>query len=526
VETQLGVIINDIKKLWEGLEFTQKFVIMILLVFSVAAITYIGIKSSEPEWGVLYSDLSESDASGVAESLKKSGYPFKFSDDRKTVLVPLKIKEDLRIKIAEEDIIQDSNPGFELLNKMQFGATDFQNKLTRQKIFQDELTRTIEKIKGVQKARVQIAEPDRSVFSDRDELPSASVMLILDVGYRLKPDQVKAIKNIVAYGVPRLTQERVFLTDQTGAALSDDAEKNPTGEDDYKTTFEKDTAKKVQKVLQNIVGLGNVTVEVSANINFDRTKTTIEKYLPASDKNGTPIGVLSNAKEEIETYDNGKKTANETETTETPEDTAATQTNSDKSYEKSRSSREYNVSKEISQVVYAPGKVERMTIAVALNKILTTKEKEEIKNLVASASGADETRGDTITITGMQFAVNPEEQENQIMNQLQNNSSTEFWIKNIAPLVVILILGLGGLFVLSSLLKKPVQGEVYDSNEFYSDNEQLDSEEGSYLPAGEMIPALETSLDPVMDKMKEDINATIMGNPSEAARLLQAFIKD
>ncbi len=113
----------------------------------------------EPEWGVLYSDLSDTDANAVIESLKKSGSPFKLSDDRKTVLVPLKVKEDLRLMIAQNDVIQESNPGFDLLNKMQFGATDFQNKLTRQKIFQDELTKTIERIRGVQKARFKLQNP-------------------------------------------------------------------------------------------------------------------------------------------------------------------------------------------------------------------------------------------------------------------------------------------------------------------------------------------------------------------------------
>ncbi len=73
-------------------------------------------------------------------------------------------------------------------------------------------------------------------------------------------------------------------------------------------------------------------------------------------------------------------------------------------YEKSRVTRNYNVSKEVRQVVYAPGTVQRMTIAVAINKILTTKERDEIRNLIVSASGADLNRGDMITLTGMQFA--------------------------------------------------------------------------------------------------------------------------
>ena len=522
METQLNVILNDIKKLWGGLEFMQKLVIMLLLVASIFAVSFIAIKSMEPEWGVLYSDLSDTDANAVIESLKKSGYPFKLSDDRKTVLVPLKAKEELRLMIAQNDIIQDSNPGFDLLNKMQFGATDFQNKLTRQKIFQDELIKTIEKIRGVQKARVQIAEPDRSVFSDKDETPTASVMLILESGTKLKSEQIKAIKNLVAYGIPRLTPDKVFVTDQSGLSLSEDSEGTNSSGDDYKSQFEKDTVKKVQKVIQNIVGAGNVSVEVSADINFDRTKTTTEKYIPSSDKEGVPVGVLNNVKDESEIYDNSKKTATDTTTPAT----SATPASPDKNYEKTRTSKEYNVSKEISQVVYAPGKVQRITIAVALNKILTTKEKDEIKKLVISASGADETRGDIITITGMQFAVNPEEQGTQILNQINKDNTGTMLVQNIAPLVVILALGLGALFVLSSLLKKPVAGEIYDSGRYYDDEMVEGDEQGLISAAGENMPILGTTLDPVLEKIKTDINTTILSDPAEAARLLQSFIKD
>src|SRR3989339_528970 len=189
-------------KLWSGLGLAQKLTIIGLVVVMFGVISYFIAKSTEPNWGVLYSDLSEPDAVAVIENLKKAGYAYKISDDKKTILVPQDQKEDLRLMVAENDVIHDSNPGFELLDKVQLGATDFQNKLTRQRIYQGELTRTIEKISGIKKARVQLADPERSIFSEQDELPSASVMLMLEPGMKMKPEQVKAVKNLVAYGIP------------------------------------------------------------------------------------------------------------------------------------------------------------------------------------------------------------------------------------------------------------------------------------------------------------------------------------
>lgn len=523
MENYFELLANDMKKLWGGLSNFQRILIVFLTIAAFSAIFFVIARSMEPDWGVLYSDLTETDTIAVVENLKKAGYPYKLSDDRKTVLVPLSAKEDLRLMIAENDVIQDSNPGFELLNKIQFGATEFQNKLTRQKIFQDELTRTIEKIRGIKKARVQIAEPDRSVFAGKDELPTASVMLILEGGVRIKLDQVKAIKNLVAYGIPRLTPDRVFITDQNGASLTDEITKSSSALTDYRTEFERETSAKVQKVIQKIVGYGNVSVEVSAHLNFDRAKTTIEQYIPTGNNPDNPMGIVSSVNEELEAYDKTKKEPQAVE-----EESEETQVSEDKgtNYQKSRTSRDYKVSKEIKQVVYAPGRVERMTIAVAINKILTSKEKEEIKNLVLSASGADPARGDMVTVTGMQFAPVLEDENRPILEQMKNLSTVEFIVGQVGPLLVVLVLGVTALMVLKSLLKRPLHGEeVYESGRYYSGGTDTDSDD-ELMDSAPPIPAIEANLDPEIEKMRGEINSTIVADPEEAARLLLSYIKE
>ena len=200
---QVKLIVEDIKKLWARLDINQKFSIAALLVALMVVSVFFIIKATESNWTVLYSDLSKEDVASISESLKKSGYAYKISDDKTAVLVRNQDKEDLRLYVAENDLIHDSAGGFELLDNLPMGSTDFKNKLTKQRIFQGELTRSIEKIQGVAKARVQLAEPERSIFSDEDEEPSASVVLILNTGVKLKATQVLAIKNLVAYAIPR-----------------------------------------------------------------------------------------------------------------------------------------------------------------------------------------------------------------------------------------------------------------------------------------------------------------------------------
>ena len=236
----IKLLSDDIKKIWAGLSLPQKVGLMSMIIVIVALSTFFLVKSMEPDWAVLYTDLNETDAANIVESLKKNGHAYKMADDKKTIMVHSKEKDDLRLFVAENDIIQIQAQGFELLDDMQLGSTDFKNKLTKQRIFQGELTRSIEKMSGIQSVRVQLAEPERSIFQDKDEVPTASVMLILKPGYRLKSSQVKAIKNLVAYSVPRMTPDRVFITDQAGNSLSDENGKNSNDMESFKTNLEKE----------------------------------------------------------------------------------------------------------------------------------------------------------------------------------------------------------------------------------------------------------------------------------------------
>ena len=538
----IELIWGDIKKLWGGLELPQKLLFCIVLVAVIGALSFFIAKSTEPNWSVLYSDLQDQDVVAITESLKKNGYQYKLSDDKKAILVPLAQKEELRLFVAENDMITDSSPGFELLDKMQLGATDFQNKMTKQRIFQGEITRTIERINGVQKVRVQIAEPERSVFANNDEEPSASVMLVLAPGVKLKTEQVKSIKNLVAYSIPRLKPERVFVSDQNGEVLSEEINKNSTDIEHYKSTFEKNTAKKVVKVLERIVGNENVSVEVSADMNFDSAKATIEKYIPVE---GSTEGVLSSTQSESEVYDKGTNSKDNSQPPQTAENKINEKT---MNYNKTKNYNTYNVSKEIKQVVYAPGLVKRMTVAIAINKILTEEETKELQDLAISASGANLERGDIVKITSMQFSSADEEQVavQKMVKDVETEANINLWVSKLGPLIIVLILGLTTLFMLKGVLKKTYEGSIIsnsgsNTNHTESNNIQTDftddyalqeaeleklAQESQKLVEGSNLPMLEAKLAPELEMMKSQLNNMILSNPTDASKLLISFIKD
>ena len=561
------LIFDDIKRIFNGLEIGQKFALVTLIAITLMAATFFAFKLSEPNWEVLYSDLSEPDAVSVIEGLKKGGYAYKISKDKQAILVPSNLVDDLRIYVAENDLIQDSTPGFELLDEMQLGSTDFKNELTKQRIFQGELTRSIEKMSGIKKARVQLAQPERSIFTDNDEIPSASVMLILQGGYKLKSNQVKAIKNLVAYSVPRLKPDMVFITDQNGNNLTDDVNKNANDIESFKTNFETQTTKKIEKVLEKIVGRNNSTISVSAEIDFNSAKSTIESYIPVENSEN---GVMTSQQTEAEIYEkpldpianlnentnNQNEENNNIQTNQIQNQTTTTQQQQQNStmplslnqqnqteqinnernlnYQKSRTSVNYSVSIEIKQIVYAPGNVKRMTIAVAVNKILTDEESQELKKLVMNAAGADESRGDIVSITSMQFLSLDEElkQQEALAKEIKQDNIIYLILNKIAPLLIVMILGLTALFTFKGMFSKLFSGNRNNDNtEGWVDNDEIQYQHSLTDNLDDMLemdelPQIEAKLDPEIDKKKSDLTETIMADPQEATRLLISYIKD
>ena len=508
-----ALLANDVKKLWNGLDDGQKLGMLALIVITLVAATFFLSKAMEPDWVVLYSDLNEVNALTIVENMKKNGYQYKLSDDKTSILVPSNVRDDMRVFVAENDLIKTGDNGFELLDDMQLGSTDFKNKLTKQRIFQGEITRAIQKIQGIKYAKVQLAEPERSIFEDNDEKPTASVILVLEPGYKIKSSQVKAIKNLVAYSVPRMTPEQVFITDQNGNALSDETSKSSTDMESFKTNLEKQTAKKVSEVLEKIVGRGNVSVQVNADIDFNSAKSTIESYIPVEGKNE---GVLVSSQTEIESYENPNSV---------PNPTAVNQRNLN--YSKQKTAVNYNVTKEVKQVIYAPGTVKRMSIAVAVNKILTAEEKNEIKDLVLSAAGVDYDRGDVISISGLQFegAIIDKKENTEIAKQYQTEQLIYTITSSVIPLIVILVLGCFALAVLKGFVSKiptPKKTEKKQIEEIIP--KVIEEEE-----APEVAPKIEFNkkeLQSQKDQSITELNEAIMSAPEDAAKLLTSFIRE
>ena len=280
----------------------------------------------------------------------------------------------------------------------------------------------------------------------------------------------------------------------------------------FKSNLEKQTAKKVNEVLEKIVGKGNVSVQVNADIDFNSAKATIESYIPVEGKNE---GVLVSSQTEVETYENPNQV---------PNSTAVNQRNLN--YSKEKTALNYNVTKEVKQVIYAPGTIKRLSIAVAVNKILTPDEKDELKDLVLSASGVDYNRGDVISISGLQFegAKIDKQVSEDYSKQYQQEQIIDMIVSSVVPLLVVLILGCFALVVLKSFISKIPTPKLAERKIVEDIPKVIEEEE-----IQEVAPRIELNKKEIQSQKEQtitEINEAVMAAPEDAAKLLTSFIRE
>ncbi len=242
--------------------------------------------SQKPDFQVLFSGLSSEDAGKMVEKLKGTKVPFKLDAGGATILVPGEMVYETRLAMAGEGMLQGGAIGFEIFDTPKLGMTDFVQKLNYQRAIQGELSRTIQSLASVEKARVHIVIAKKSIFSEQEESPSASVVLKLRAGRTLAENQVTAISQLVSSSVPGLGAERVSVIDSAGTLLS---KVRPAGDGagsseamGVQRGIETSLEERARAILEKAVGNGRVVVRIASEIEQKKVESTEEKYDPDS----------------------------------------------------------------------------------------------------------------------------------------------------------------------------------------------------------------------------------------------------
>lgn len=240
----------------------------------------------EDKYGVLFSNVSNQDGGEIVSQLEKMNIAYQFSAGGSAILIPENKVYDTRLRLAQQGLPKGGAVGFELLDKERFGMSQFTEQVNYQRALEGELSRTISTINSIESARVHLAMPKPSLFVRERKQPTASVTLSLYAGRSLSQGQIDAIIHLIASSVPEMVEDKVTIIDQHGHLLTNEQNRNillNATQIDFAERIEKRIRDRIVKLVGAVVGNNNVNVQVTADIDFSRQESTMERFDPNSD---------------------------------------------------------------------------------------------------------------------------------------------------------------------------------------------------------------------------------------------------
>ncbi|WP_459897854.1 flagellar basal-body MS-ring/collar protein FliF [Campylobacter concisus] len=441
-------LLHQISQIYQKLSLKQKIVAASSIILVVAFLVFLTLYKSKNEnfagYSVLFENISPNDSALILDQLNKDGIKYKLANEG-TILVPTSDVYKERIAVATLGIPKESKIGFEIFDKQEFGATDAEQRVKFQRALEGELARTIESLSSIQKATVRIAIPKESVFTERQALPTASIVVELKPGVSLNAKQIFGIKNLVAASVTNLSIENVKIVNQDGVALGDE-----DGEFDsdaiaqqirYKREFENNYEQKIVNVLAPIVGgADKVVAKVNIDFDFDKKDTKSEVYDPnnvvrsesnieekrqgsAPNEVGGVPGAVSNIGPVQGLDDSTLK----------------------EQYNKSSQQTNYEISKKVTSIKGQFASINRVSAAVVIDGLyqskkdsdgkptgeveftpLSKEQRESITNLIKQSIGYNQNRGDEVSLDNFEFKTGKDISTSEKMDGFVNNYVVPF----------------------------------------------------------------------------------------------------
>ncbi|MBL0687427.1 MAG: flagellar M-ring protein FliF [Sulfurospirillum sp.] len=556
-------LLDQIVALFQNFTKKQKIVasvsVLVVIGFIVALLLFRTKDSMVGSgYSILFDKTNAGDSALIIQHLDTEGVPYKIVNEG-TIAVPSSAVYKQRISIAALGIPKDSKVGFEIFDKNEFGATDFEQKIKYLRALEGELARTIEGLQPINSASVHIAIPEETVFAQSKTPTTASIVLSMDRGKKLSLKQIIGIKNLVSSSVANLIPSDVSIVDQDGIPLGNEDGDAFEGElvrsqVKYKKEFERDIEDKILNVLAPVLG-GVDKVVAKVTIDFDFAK--IDSVSEAYDPNSVP---------------RSEQTVEENREGSDPQDVGGVPgavsnigpvqgLQSDQArdkYEKSSSTINYEISKKITNVKGEFATIRRLSTAVVVDgyyELVTDEQREDIgkleyialsvaqmnsiNDIVKQTVGFNETRGDEVTVSNFEFKPLQKSDKKAPTQSIIDEFS--FYSAPLVPILKYIIAGLL-LFAFYKKVIKPFTEKMVEENlkENKKDDLELEAEgEDSaedtlekfrrarkrveqQLGIGDEINEEELRYDILLEKLK----ALCEGKSEDVASVLQMMIKN
>ena len=433
---------SQLKALFKNLTPAKRFTLIISLGVTIIGFIFIMNWAGSPDFQVLYSNLSPEDAGAIVAELKEKRVPYKLSSNGNSILAPSGQIYELRLELATDGLPRGSGVGFEIFDNAKLGMTEFVQNVNYQRALQGELSRTIDRISGIESSRIHIVMPSKSLFIEEETPATASVILKLRSGRWLNKEQVQAIVHLVSSSISGLNPENITIVDNHGKMLSGTKDKSGTGQASsdqlvLQEKMEKSLESRIQTMLETALGAGKAITRVSCSLDFRNEEKTEELYQPESKvirseqlssersggkeaaPSGTP-GILSNtqAGESVQTQENMASAAGGSSgAAQVQKKEAST---GSQSFVKQDRTVNYEISKITSHIVEPFSRLKSVSVAVMIDGIhkdvmgkdkkteskyfpRTDEEMAKLEKIVKRAMNFDEKRGDRVEVVNLPF---------------------------------------------------------------------------------------------------------------------------
>ena len=404
-----GKVVQQLQSLWSALDTSKRMVVLgaaITVFIGVLALTRM---AATPTMALLYSGLSPSAAGDVVAALEGQSVPYQIEGN--TILVPEALRDQLRLTLASSGLPANSGEGYELLDGLSgFGTTSQMFDAAYMRAKEGELARTIIATPSISAARVHIAKGTGNPFRDQT-LPTASVSIRGD-GSQISDSTAEAIRFLVASAVAGLQAENVSIIDaDRGVVMGNQVDPTPA-----RSAMEHGERLKlnVERLMQALTGIGGAVVEVNVETLTDE-EMIVERTI---DPDGR-VAISTNT-QEITRSSNSSDGAGVSVASNLPEGEGAGGGQESSQNSELQETINYEVSETTREVRRIAGSIKRVSVAVLVDGARRVddsgtevweprgaEEMAQLEQLVKSAVGFDESRGDTVTIQSMDLQPDP-----------------------------------------------------------------------------------------------------------------------
>jgi flagellar M-ring protein FliF len=379
----------------------------------LAAALLIVKMAGAPSYTTVMTGVDPAKTAQITSALTAAGVPFALQNGGTAVAVQKGKETAANVALATKGLnTGTTQPGFEILDKQKLGASSQQQQIAYQRGLEGTIANTIGQIQGGGGAQVHLTLAQDNLFANESRAATAAVLLPQDSS-SLDPSSVRGIANLVASSVPGLKAQQVTITDGTGTMLwptGDGGDGGATGGMPAKAAAESrynaQLESSLNAMLVQTLGPGKAQVQVHSDLNVDKVDEQKLAYgkvgVPLTEKKsveslkgtGAVSGGTSGTASNLPSYANGGGTGS-----------------GNNNYKNTTTDRSLGVDKTITKTVKAAGAVNRMDVAVILDKsiVLTPPQLTALKSSLASAAGLQlKARGDTLAVTtGLAFAKQP-----------------------------------------------------------------------------------------------------------------------